>query len=135
MGESSFWYRPTRVVPDQRPLNGRCVVVVLFVFCAFGALTLLAGHLEEYPACKLSDEALVWLSVRSTMFAYGPADATAIPKPPHLLPHLNSDWFTFLVPEKRPLNGYSSSSSEFCLYFCMFICSMSKNYNGIQFWL
>jgi len=20
----SFWYRPTRVVPDQRPLNGRC---------------------------------------------------------------------------------------------------------------
>ena len=24
MGESSFWYRPTRVVPDQRPLNGRC---------------------------------------------------------------------------------------------------------------
>jgi len=22
-GESSFWYRPTRVVPDQRPLNGR----------------------------------------------------------------------------------------------------------------
>ena len=28
MGESSFWYRPTRVVPDQRPLNGRCVVVV-----------------------------------------------------------------------------------------------------------
>jgi len=60
------------------------------------------------------------------MFAYGPADATAIPKPPHLLPHLNSDWFTFLVPEKRPLNGYSSSSSEFCLYFCMFICSMSK---------
>jgi len=23
-GESSCWYRPTRVVPDQRPLNGRC---------------------------------------------------------------------------------------------------------------
>jgi len=23
-GESSFWYRPARVVPDQRPLNGRC---------------------------------------------------------------------------------------------------------------
>ena len=23
MGECSFWYRPTRVVPDQRPLNGR----------------------------------------------------------------------------------------------------------------
>jgi len=29
VGESSFWYRPTRVVPDQRPLNGRCCVVVV----------------------------------------------------------------------------------------------------------
>ena len=25
VGESSFWYRPTRVVPDQRPLNGRWI--------------------------------------------------------------------------------------------------------------
>jgi len=25
--------------------------------------------------------------------AYGPADATAIPIPHHLLPHLNPDWF------------------------------------------
>ena len=24
MGECFFWYWPTRVVPDQRPLNGRC---------------------------------------------------------------------------------------------------------------
>jgi len=24
VGEYFFWYRPTRVVPDQRPLNGRC---------------------------------------------------------------------------------------------------------------
>ena len=27
------------------------------------------------------------------LFAYGPADVTAIPKPHHLLPHLNPDWF------------------------------------------
>jgi len=27
------------------------------------------------------------------LFVYGPADATAIPKPHHLLPHLNPDWF------------------------------------------
>ena len=27
------------------------------------------------------------------LFAYGPANATAIPKPHHLLPHLNPDWF------------------------------------------
>jgi len=24
VGECFFWYRPTRVVSDQRPLNGRC---------------------------------------------------------------------------------------------------------------
>ena len=29
VGECSFWYRPTRVVPDQRPLNGRCCCWVL----------------------------------------------------------------------------------------------------------
>jgi len=35
-------------------------------FGAFSALTLLAGHQEEHPACKkLSDEVLVWLSLWS----------------------------------------------------------------------
>ena len=29
VGECFFWYRPTRVVPDQRPLNG-CVCVCVF---------------------------------------------------------------------------------------------------------
>jgi len=32
------------------------------------------------------------------LFAYGPADATAIPKPGHLLPPLNPDSLTFMVP-------------------------------------
>jgi len=27
------------------------------------------------------------------LFAYGPADAIVFPKPYHLLPHLNPDWF------------------------------------------
>ena len=27
-----------------------------------------------------------------------PADATAIPKPHHLLPHINRGWFTLLLP-------------------------------------
>ena len=31
------------------------------------------------------------------MFACGSAVATAIPKVHHLLPHLNLDWFTFLL--------------------------------------
>jgi len=30
---------------------------------------------------------------RCRLFAYGPADATDIPKPHHLLPHFNPDWF------------------------------------------
>jgi len=30
---------------------------------------------------------------RCRLFAYGPADAIAIPKLRHLLPHLNPDWF------------------------------------------
>ena len=29
MGECFFWYLPTRVVPDKRPLNG-CVCVIVF---------------------------------------------------------------------------------------------------------
>ena len=56
MDEGSFWYRPTRVVPDQRPLNGRCCCCC----CAFSVLTLSVGRQEEHPACKkLSDELLV----------------------------------------------------------------------------
>jgi len=31
------------------------------------------------------------------LFAYGPADATAVPQPHHLVLHLNPDW-SFLVP-------------------------------------
>ena len=45
----------------------------------------------------------------------GPADATAILKPHHLLPHFNPDWFylccywlTQVVLKKRWLNGCSS---------------------------
>ena len=42
MGECSFWYRPTRVVPDQRPLNGRCC-------CCCSAITTLAHHWVHKP--------------------------------------------------------------------------------------
>jgi len=44
------------------------------------------------------------------------------PKPYHLLPHLNPDWFTFLVlaypgcPGKKPLNRCSSSSNRYQLH-------------------
>ena len=40
---------------------------------------------------------LVWCGyasgARRRLFAHGPADATAIQKHHHLLPHLNPDWF------------------------------------------
>ena len=34
MGECFFWYRPTRVVPDKRPLNGCVCVCVCVRACA-----------------------------------------------------------------------------------------------------
>ena len=74
-------------------INICCNYSLDFAFCAS---TLLAGRQEEHPASKkLSDEVLVWLSVWSVLqiAAYGPADATAIPKPRHLLHQLNPDWF------------------------------------------
>ena len=66
------------------------------VLYAFSALTLLVGRQKEHPTCKnwmmrcwygyLSAE-------RCRLFAYGPADATAVPKPHHLLPRFNPDCF------------------------------------------
>ena len=32
VGECFFWYRPTRIVPDKRPLNG-CVILCVCVLC------------------------------------------------------------------------------------------------------
>ena len=58
MGESSFWYRPTRVVPDQRPLNGRCCCCVSLEcvvhctdfasrYCLSYLLAALSSHAED----------------------------------------------------------------------------------------
>jgi len=42
VGECSFWYQPTRVVPDQRPLNSRryhkyliIITRTIFTFLSF----------------------------------------------------------------------------------------------------
>jgi len=55
------------------------------------ALTLLVGHQEDHPACK-NWAMRCWCgylsAARCRLFAYGPADATAIQKPDHLLPDL-----------------------------------------------
>ena len=58
----------------------------------------------------------VYLSgARYRLFVYGPADATAIPKLHHILPHSNQDWFylsgavlPMLSWKKRPLNWCSN---------------------------
>ena len=44
MGECFFWYRPTRVVPDQRPLNGcLCVCVCVCVLISLWQTLAMAG--------------------------------------------------------------------------------------------
>jgi len=83
----------------------------------------LVGHQKEHPACKnrVMRSWCGYLSaVRCKLFAYGPADATAIPKCHHLLPHLDPDWLSQLFLENRPLNGCSSSSSSST---CWVVCS------------
>ena len=54
-----------------------------------------AGIIEYAPNISgcVVDEMPCLSGVRCRLFAYGPADATAIPKPHHLLPHLNRDCF------------------------------------------
>jgi len=49
-----FWYRLTRVVPDEGPLNG-CVCVSTVFFSAFSALTLLVGWQDGHLACKKTE--------------------------------------------------------------------------------
>ena len=56
----------------------------VFSATAFSALTLLVGRQEEHPVCKkLSDGCWCgYLSgARCILFAYGPADATALRNP------------------------------------------------------
>jgi len=99
----------------QPPLNIRLFLVT---YCAFIALTLLVWSQEEHPTCKnwVMRCWRCWCGflpgARCRLFAYGPADAYAIPKHHHLLPH---------VLEKRPLKGGHISSSKLrthCSYDC-----------------
>jgi len=46
---------------------------------------------------------------RCRLFAYGPADATAVPKPSRLLPRLNPDWF-YLSGTGLPMSANGCSS-------------------------
>ena len=78
-----------------RPAVWICIYFWICSGYAFSALTLLVGRQEEHPACK-NWVMRCWCGylsgARCRLFAYGPADATAMPKPHHVLPHLNPDW-------------------------------------------
>ena len=60
MGECFFWYRPTRVVPDQRPLNG-CVCVCVCVLSFLRSFVHPSIHLSiglcqvTLTACYVAD--------------------------------------------------------------------------------
>ena len=57
---------------------------------------LVVGRQEEHPTCK-NWVMRCWCGymsgIRCRLFACGPGDATAVPKPRYLLPHFNLDWF------------------------------------------
>ena len=110
---SPCWVCPTGLMAYRRQWNtvfSSAVILNLMVrlcsaFCYFLrvdvqraiiALTLLVGCQEEHQACK-NWVTRCWRGylsgVRCRLFAYCPADATAIPKPRHLLRHSNPVWF------------------------------------------
>ena len=78
------------------------VCIYVCISAAFSALTLWVGHQEEHLVCK--NWAVRWWcgylsGARCRLFAYGPADPTAIPKPHHHLPHTH--------PFSSPFSGTS----------------------------
>jgi len=85
---------------------------------------LLIGCQKEHPACKnwvMRCWCGYFSGARCRLFAYGPADATAIPRPNHLLLHLNPVllfwyWLTQVVPENGSLNACNIGMSILCEY-------------------
>jgi len=90
-------------ISDTSPCGNGYQTCIILSCIAFNALTKLVGHREEHAVCKnwvmrcwcgyLSGASADCLQSKCRLFAYGPADATAIPKPRHLLPDLNPEWF------------------------------------------
>ena len=62
VGECSFWYRPTRVIPDQRPLNGRR--------CCCCSLTIEPIPVTYLATCPLSSTAALLLDKMSVTHHY-----------------------------------------------------------------
>ena len=100
-----FTNLPTKLLPNNFFTN------IFVSLVAFSALTLLVGRQEGHPACKkLSGGLLAWLSVWSEMqtciwpsWYHCHSLSLASVKSRLVLPF----WYrlTWLVPDKRPLNG------------------------------
>jgi len=96
------------------------VTVTLFITGCMHAhrLTLLVGRQEEYPACK-NWVMRCWCGYLSggrwRLFAYGPADATAIPKPhyQHPLPPLPNYESCFRRDTKRR-HSHAAAAAAVC---------------------
>ena len=60
VGECFFWYQPTRVVPDHRPLNGCVCVCVLFQYCLTSIASVVKGTISNTITCvfKMQDSIL-----------------------------------------------------------------------------
>jgi len=54
VGECFFWYRPTRVVPDKRPLNGCVCVCVYFIWKIYFYFSVENGQPREPALCQLN---------------------------------------------------------------------------------
>jgi len=112
--------------PGQRAVKRACVCV--WVCCkfiaesvstdAFNALTLLVGRQEGHPTCKKTE----WWGAGMVICLVRGADllmAQMMPLHSLSLASVKSRlvlpfwyWLTWVVPEKGPLNGCSSSSSQ-----------------------
>ena len=101
-----------------------CTLIISldYNYCAFSALTVLAGRQKEHPACKiLIDEVLVWLSLWSEVqtVCIWSSWCQCHPKTPSSLASFKSRlvlpfwyWLIQVVLEKRLSNGWSGSSTN-----------------------
>jgi len=109
IGSGEWWriWRRQNETWKYQKWNGVGVVSYVCTFFSVYIVNIVAfsafvWHWEEHPPCKnwvmgcwcgyLSGARCRLLTV-GLMLNLGPADATAIPKPHYLLPHLNPDWF------------------------------------------
>jgi len=73
---------------------------------------------------------------RCRLFACGPADATAIPKPHHLLPHLNPDWF-YLSGTSLPMLSWKRGRLTAVVLLLLQLlngCSSSRRFHPSSDW-